>query len=78
VLEDRVDVAVGADADRQGAGARGLEARGAVATAEPEQAQAGAIALLGMRTVGEDRAHEGGRLGADRLSPLDEAGGRPL
>jgi hypothetical protein len=49
VLEDRVDVAVGADADGQGAGTGGLKAGGAVAAAEAEQPQAGAVALLGVR-----------------------------
>ncbi len=65
VLEDRVDVAVGADADEQRAGTGGLEAGGAVAAAEAEQPEAGAVALLGMRAIGEDGGDEGGGLGAD-------------
>jgi hypothetical protein len=39
VLEDRVDVAVGAHADGQGPGTGGLEAGGAVAAAKAQQAQ---------------------------------------
>ena len=36
VLEDRIDVAVGADTDRQGAGTGGFQAQSAVAAAETE------------------------------------------
>ena len=59
VLEDGVDVAVGADADEQGPRTGGLEAGGAVAATEAKQPQAGAVALFGMRTVGEDGGDEG-------------------
>ena len=52
VLEDGVDMTVGADADGQGPSTGGLEAGGAVAAAEAEQSQAGAVPLLGMRAVG--------------------------
>ena len=63
VLEDRVDVAVGADADDQSAGTGGLEAGGAIAAAEAEQPEAGTVALLGMRTLGEDGGDERSGLG---------------
>ena len=78
VLEDRVDVTVGADADRQRPGTGGLEAGGAIAAAEAEEPQAGAVALLGVRAVGEDGGDERRGLGADGLRPLDEARRRPL
>ena len=71
-------MAVGADADGQRPGTGGLEAGGAVAAAEAEQPQAGAVALLGMRAVGEDGGDERRGLGADGLRPLDEARRRPL
>jgi hypothetical protein len=49
---------------------------GATASAQEykaQQAQAGAVALLGMRTVGEDGGHEGRSLRADGRRPLEEA-----
>ena len=67
VLGDGVDVAVGADADGQGASTGGLKPGGAVAAAEAEQPGAGAVALLGMRTITEDGGDEGSGLGADGL-----------
>src|SRR5881628_1071400 len=78
VLEDRVDVAVGARVDRDGAGAGGLEPRGTIALGQPQDAKARAIALLGMRPIREDRLHQGGGLRADRAGPVDEARGGPL
>ena len=69
VLEDGVDVAVGAGADGDGAGTGGLEPGLAVALAEPQEAEARAVALLGMRAVREDRLDEGGGLRADRARP---------
>jgi hypothetical protein len=78
VFEDGVDVAIGADADGQGARTSGFEPGGAVAAAEAEQAQVGAVALLGTLTVGEDRAHKGRGPRANALGPLDEARRRPL
>jgi hypothetical protein len=50
----------------------------AVAAAEAEQAQAGAVTLLGMWAVGEDGGDKRRGLGADGLGPLDEARRRPL
>jgi hypothetical protein len=58
VFEDRVDVAVGANADGQGPGTGGLEPGGAIAAAEAEQPQAGAVALLGTcRSCGSSRSY---------------------
>src|SRR5206468_6813384 len=78
VLEDRVDVAVGARVDRDGAGAGRLEPRGAVALGQPQDAEARAIALLGMRPICEDRLHQGGGLRAYGAGPVDESRGPPL
>ena len=64
---------VGARADGDGARTRSFEAGGAVAFSETQDAEAGAIALLGVRPVGEDRFDEGGGLRADRAGPGDEA-----
>src|SRR3989442_4878884 len=72
VLEDRVDVAVGADANEQRPGTGSLEAGGAVAAAEAEQPEAGAGALLGVRAVGEDGGGERRGLGGRRLGPPGE------
>ena len=78
VLEDRVDVAIGAGGDAARAGARGFQPGRAVALGQAQDAEARAIALLGMRAVGEDRLDEGRGLRADRLGPADDARGRPL
>ena len=69
VLEHGVDVAVGAGADGNRAGAGGLQPILAVARAEPQQTEARAVALLGMRTIREDRLDEGGGLGAKWSGP---------
>jgi hypothetical protein len=76
VLEDRVDVAVGAGADGLGPGTGGLEPGGAVAAAEAEQPQAGAVALLGMRAVGQDGGDAPDGLGAESPA-LRDGGGEP-
>lgn len=78
VLEHGVDVAVGPgpDGDRTGAGR--LQSGLAIALAEPEQAEARAVALLGMRTIRENRLDEGGGLRANGSAPRDQPRGRPL
>ena len=78
MLEDGVDVAIGARLDGAGARARGFQPVAAVALGEAQDAEARAIALLGVRAIGEDRLHQGGGLGADRAGPVDQARGRPL
>src|SRR5207247_2331215 len=65
VLEERVAVAIGAGLDGAGPGAGRFEPLRAVALGQAQDAEARAIALLGMRTVREDRLDQGGRLGAD-------------
>ena len=78
VLQDRVDMAIGARADGDRARARGLEPLGAVALGEAQDAEARAVALLGVRAIGEDRLDQllGG--GPDALGPVDDPRRRPL
>ena len=78
MFEDGVDMPVGARADGDGAGAGGLQPGGPVALDEAEDAETGAVALLGVRAVGEDGLDEGGGLRAEGAGPVDEAGGGPL
>src|SRR3989441_7764626 len=78
VLEDRVDVAVGARVDRAGAGAGGFEPLGAVALGQAQDPEARTIALLGMRAIRENRLDQRGGVRADGVSPVDEARGRPF
>src|SRR5438876_2258655 len=78
VLEDRVDVAVGARVDRAGAGAGGLEPLGAVALGQAQDPEARTIALLGMRAIRENRLDQRGGVRADGVGPVDEARGRPF
>jgi hypothetical protein len=49
VLEDRLDRPIGAGADVETAIAGRFQPLGAVLSGEPENAEAGAVALLGMR-----------------------------
>ena len=69
VLQDRLDVAVGARAGGERARARGLEPLVAVALGQPQDAQAGAVALLGVRPLGEDRLDQRAGVRADALRP---------
>ena len=65
VLQDRVDRAVGLGADLEAAPAGGLEPGDAVLASEPHDADAGAEALLGMRTAAQDDLDQGGGFGSD-------------
>src|SRR3989442_15291743 len=76
-LKDRRDMPVGAGAGGQRPATRRLKPRGVVALGEPEDPQAGAVALLGMGAVGQDGGHEGRGLRADRGRPVHEAPGPP-
>ena len=62
-------IAIGAEPLR--AGARRVEAIGAVKPAEAHQPEAGAIALLGMRALVEDAGHEPAGRGAGLGGPVD-------
>src|SRR5208282_1962486 len=78
MFQDRFDVSVGAGAGRHRAGARGLESLSAVALGQPENAEARAVALLGVPALREDRARELPRLGPDALGPAHDPRRRPL
>jgi hypothetical protein len=58
VAQDRDDGAVGARADIDPALTRSLDAIGAVAAHQTEDAETGAEALLGVRFGGEDQLHQ--------------------
>jgi len=78
VFEDVAHVAVLAGADLQGQHAGRLEARLAVALRQRQQAQAGAVAVLGMAVLGHQARHRLGRRRADARAPVDQARGRPF
>ncbi len=71
--QDRLDVAIRPCARRDGAGAGRLESRGAVPLRQAEEPEAGAIALLRMRTALENRRDQRFRVAADRRPPPDQA-----
>lgn len=79
VFEDRLDVAIRPRAGHDRAGAGGLEPLGAVPLRQPEEPEAGAIALLRMRAALENRRgvdRDGGfcgRAGAVRIGELPVA-----
>src|SRR5262249_56016543 len=64
-VEDGVDGAVGKRADLEAASAGGLEAIGTELAGEPENAETGAEALLGMRAAAQDDLDEGRGVGTD-------------
>jgi hypothetical protein len=68
VLEDRGDRAVGEAVDLESPGAGRLEAIGAVAFAQADDAETGAEALFGMRLLLEDGRDQEAGLGADGVS----------
>ena len=78
VLEDGVDVAVRAGLGGPGPGTGRFHPLAPVALGEPQNAQAGAITLLGVRAILEDGLDEGGGVGADGAGPVEQARGRPL
>src|SRR5690606_33269127 len=77
-LEDRPDGAVGERVDPQCPVARGLEAARAVAVAESEDAEAGAVALLGVGLALEHTLDEFASAGPRLAGPRDDPGRRPL
>src|SRR5262245_23311129 len=78
VLEDGVDVPVGAGVSGTGPSAGRFQPLDAVALGKTQDAQAGAIPLLGMRAIGEDGLDQRGGLWPDGAGPVDQARGRPL
>jgi hypothetical protein len=65
-LQDRVDRGVGARADLERALAGGLEPFGRMGAGQPQDAEAGAEALLGMGALAQDRGDQRLGAGADR------------
>src|SRR6266478_6011663 len=78
VLEDRGDGAVASRADVIAAPAGGFEACRPIALGEPEDAEAGPEALLGMRLGLHDRLEQRLRCRPDLRGLLHDAGGRPV
>ena len=66
VVQDGFDRAVGAGADVDGAFGGGVQALGAMGTGEPDDAQTGAKALLGMRSRLKDQFAQGRRRRPDQ------------
>ncbi len=77
-LENRGHAAVSGRADRQRPGAGGFQARRGVLARQALEAQAGAVALLGMWSVLQLPGHHAGGGPADALAPRDELGRGPL
>ena len=65
VLQDRVDRAIGARPDLERAAASGFEPFAAIALGEPQDADAGAEALLGMGALPQDDLDERRGVAAD-------------
>jgi hypothetical protein len=66
VLEDRVDRAVGARTDLERPAAGGLEPFAAIGLGQPQDADAGAEALFGLRTLAQDDLDQRRGVAADR------------
>ena len=71
-------MAIGAGAHGDGAPARRFDAFGPVLFGEPQQTQAGSIALLRVRPTRENLLDERGRLRADTGAPPDQTRRAPL
>src|SRR5580704_9305253 len=71
VLQDRVDRAVGARTDLERPATGGFQPFAAIRLGEPQDADAGAEALLGVSTLAQDDLDQGRGMAADRagLSP---------
>ena len=76
--EDVFDGALAVGPERRGARARRVEPGGAVAATQAHQAEAGAIALLGVRPAAEDLGDELPGGGPSLFCPADEPRRRPL
>ncbi len=78
VLQDVADVAVLAGADLQGQRAGCLQSPLAIAHGQRQQAQAGAVAMLGMPVLGHEPRHHLGSGRADALAPVNQPLRRPF
>ena len=72
VLEDRVDVSVRADADGERSPTGRFEPLGAVVASQPQDAQDGPIALLGMGTRLDDAGRHLSNRGTQGAGALDQ------
>ena len=77
VVEDGFDRTVGARADVDGALRCGLQTLGAMGTGQPNNAETGAKALFGMRTLFEDQFAERRRRRSDQTRVGADAVDRP-
>ena len=71
VLQDRFDVAVRTRSGGKRTRTRGLEPSVAIALGEPQDAEARAVALLGVRSIRQDGFDQRARLHAYRGRPVD-------
>src|SRR5580700_5430091 len=78
VLQNRLDAGVGTGMERDGAARSRLHSLAGVLLGEPQNAEAGAIALFRMALAGHDAIKQFGGCRTDRLGPVHQAGGRPL
>jgi hypothetical protein len=76
--QDRADAVDGAGADHHGARAGSLETGLAVPLAKPQDPQTGAVPVLGMGLLADDRLDELSRAWPDRLGPTDHPRRSPL
>ena len=76
--EDGRHAFVGERADRDGAGGDRFGALGIDAAIEPQNAEAGAESLFGMRSIGEHGYDQPFRARSDLGGPAAEAIGRPF
>src|SRR5947209_16725720 len=78
VLQDRVDRAVGARTNLERPAASSFEPLMAIGFGEPQDADAGAEALLGMRALPQDDLDQRGGVAADRARLPPDALWRPV
>lgn len=78
VLENRVDMPVGAGSDSERALASDFETLGTVAFAQPQDAEARAVAHLRVRPVVQNRGRQRPGVRSDVLGPVHDARWSPL
>src|SRR5712691_10278739 len=77
-LQNRFDALVGTSLERDGAARSRLHSLAGVLFGEPQNAEAGAIALFRVALGGHDAIEQFGGRWTDALGPFHQAGGRPL
>lgn len=78
LFENRAQALIAAHIERDGARGGGLHPRVRILLAQPDDAQAGAVALLGMAVAVEDAGNHCGRVRADAGGPIEDARGAPF